>query len=83
MEPKDVPIVADAYRLAEFVREYKLPEYPRAAIPQDPDEFRLARLFHDENISEIISRIQTDEREFVACDLAKIGTEGVDAGHIT
>lgn len=82
MEPKDVPIVADAYRLAEFVGEYNPPEHPRAAIPQDPEEFRLARLLHDADVSEIIARIQTYEREFVGRDLAKIGLEGVDFGHI-
>lgn len=77
MEPKDAPILATAYRLAEFVATYDPPAHSRGGIPNEPEEFRLKQLLTDAGVDEITSRILTNERDFVGTDLDAVGLENV------
>jgi|GEM_PF-5125737 len=77
MEPKDAPILATAYRLAEFIRAYDPPNHSRGAIPNEPEEFRLKRLLNEIGVDTITSRILTNERDFVGVDLDAIGLDSV------
>lgn len=77
MEPKDAPILATAYRLAEFVEAYDPPAHSHEAIPNNPEEFRLKRLLTQADVQSITSRILTHEQDFVGVDLDSIGLDKV------
>jgi len=77
MEPKDAPILAVAYRLAEFISAYDPPDHSQQAIPENPEEFRLKRLLNRVGVDEITSRILTNETDFIGVDPAQIGLENV------
>lgn len=82
MEPKDAPILATAYRLAEFVDVYDPPNHSQAAIPDHPEEFRLKKLLAEAGVDTISSRILTHERDFVGVDLDSIGLDRVSVKRI-
>lgn len=82
MEPKDAPILATAYRLAEFVEAYDPPHHTQQAIPNSPEEFRLKRLLNEAGVDSITSRILTNENNFVGVDLEDVGLESVSVKRI-
>jgi len=82
MEPKDAPILAAAYRLAEFVEAYDPPNHSEEAIPTEPEEFRLKRLLNEIGVDTITSRVLTHERAFVGKDLDSVGLDKVEVERI-
>jgi predicted nucleic acid-binding protein len=82
MQPKDAPILATAYRLAEFIDAYDPPNHSQDAIPNDPEEFRVKRLINEIDVDSITSRILTNERDFVGVDLDSVGLEKVSIERI-
>lgn len=82
MEPKDAPILATAYRLAEFIEVYDPPNHSQSAIPDKPEEFRLKKLLTEVGVDTITSRILTHEHDFVGVDLDSIGLDRVSVERI-
>jgi predicted nucleic acid-binding protein len=78
MQPKDAPIVAIAHRLAELVDVYQPPTHPEFAIPQQPEEFELLQRLKEAGVNSIVSRIVTNENDFVGEDLNDVGLSDVE-----
>lgn len=82
MEPKDAPILATSYRLAEFIEAYDPPNHSQEAIPNDPEEFRLKRLLNEVDVDTITARILTNETDFIGVDLNSVGLDKVTVKQI-
>lgn len=82
VQPKDAPILAAAYRIAEFVETYDPPQHSRAGIPNEPEEFALKQLLNEAGVDRITSRIVTHDGGFGDVDFDAIGLDRVTAHRV-